>query len=65
MTSHTAKMQCLKCGSWDCNSTVADIGALIVMDIRTRTTYCNTCAYTKVSLLVGGRVLVTETKLPG
>ena len=65
MTSHTAKMQCPKCSSEDCNSTITDIGALIVADIRTRNVYCNTCGYTQVSLLIFGKVLVTETKLPG
>ncbi len=65
MTSHTARTQCPKCSSDDCNSTIADIGALIVLDIRTRSIYCNACGYTKVSLLISNKVLVTETKLPG
>ncbi len=65
MTSSTTRIQCPKCKSDNCNNTVADVGALIVMDIRTRTVFCNACGYKVVSLLVGGRVLVTETKLPG
>ena len=65
MTSHTMKIRCPKCDSGDCNLTTEDLGKAIVVDIRRRITFCNTCTYHQVSLTIGGKEIFTETKLPG
>lgn len=65
MVSHTTKMSCPKCGSEDCNLTMEELGALIVASVRRRVIHCNSCGYSKVSLIVHTSEVCTETRLPG
>ncbi len=63
--SYTTKIECPKCKSGDCNLTRKSMDDLIRVSTATLTTYCNKCTYSRVSLLVNNKVLVTETAEPG
>ncbi len=65
MTSYTTKTFCPKCNSADCNLTTEELGKAIVADVRKRTTFCNSCAYTKVSISIAGSEIFIEERLPG
>ncbi len=65
MVSYTTKVVCPKCNSEDCNLTMEELGNLIVALIRIRVVHCNSCGYSKVSLIVINGVICTETRLPG
>ena len=65
MTSYTTGILCPKCNSDDCNFTTEDLGKAIMADVRKHTTFCNSCAYTKVAISIGRSEIFTETKLPG
>lgn len=63
--SYTTRVRCPKCKSDDCNYTTETVGKAIVADIRTFTTYCNTCTYSKVVVSIGMTEVFTETQEPG
>ena len=65
MVSHTMTTDCPKCGSGNCNLTTEELGSLIVASIRRRVIHCNSCGYSKVSLIVLTSEVCTETRLPG
>lgn len=65
MTSYTARMSCPRCDSEDCNITIEKLGSLIVASIRKRTIHCNSCGYSKVSLIVQNKEVCAETRLSG
>ncbi len=65
MASYTTRIFCPKCDSEDCNLTTEELGKAIVADVRKRTTFCNTCTYTKVSISIAGSEIFTEERLPG
>ncbi len=65
MTSYTTKEFCPKCTSADCNLTIEELGKAIVADVKKRTTYCNTCTYNKVSIIIANKEIFTEERLPG
>ncbi len=62
--SHTMKVECPKCKSGDCFTTVERPSELICASVVTVRVFCNSCTYTKVSLLVNRKELVVETKEP-
>lgn len=62
---HIVKTICPKCSSKDCNLTTEELGTLIVASVRRRVIHCNSCGYTKVSLMVHSGEICTETRLPG
>lgn len=63
--TQTITMDCPECGSGDCSFTLEELGVLIVASIRRRTVHCNSCTYTKVSLIVHTGEICTETRRPG
>jgi len=65
VTSHTTKVFCPKCTSADCNLTIEELGKAIIADVRKRTIYCNTCTYSKASIIIANSEVFTETRLPG
>ncbi len=63
--AYTIKIECPKCHSGDCNSTLEPIGELIRSHVAKSIIYCNHCTYHRVNLLVNQKVLVIESKEPG
>lgn len=65
MTSHTTRITCPKCGSDDCNYTTEPLGEAIVARIGKRTTFCNKCTYTQVSITIANSEIFRETREAG
>jgi len=62
--THITTIDCPWCASVTCNFTIEELGVLIVASIRKRTIHCNSCGYTKTSLIIHAGEICTETKLP-
>jgi len=62
--AHTTRTICPKCQSDDCNYTTEELGQAIVARVYKRTTFCNKCTYTKVSISIASHEVFRETKDP-